>query len=286
MSDHKTTRAATRYLLTGESRAWKHLVAILAKSKGNLFVPEPGIPLRQATRRFLELWLAEKFAPYRDADADTIRAAADRGEFQHLGRQATFAIVDEIRRRTASQDALDQHLTDAEWWAGHPPKIISTNAPLGPPLDDDEDDVTLEDFLAVDHGQDIPTSKVPSALGIQPGLEPAVLQREILASEPEFKRLLGPLHWVLQTVCDLYVECYGDAGEGELSAGDPARAVAAARRVTIQTARKKIREMADIFRQAIRAGNPDVRGLFRTLATPGGPTFWITTGHCGKPRAE
>src|SRR5579872_4948845 len=78
-SPDKTTDAALRYLLTGEPDAWDHLIAILFKAKGNLFLPEPALQLRTATKRFLELWLTKKLAGYREADADTICAAAQNG---------------------------------------------------------------------------------------------------------------------------------------------------------------------------------------------------------------
>jgi hypothetical protein len=274
----KTTQAAAEYLLTGDLDAWKHLIAILVRAKGNLFVPDPDMPLIKATRLFLELWLAARLAPYYNADADTIWAAAERGEFRYLGRQAKNALIDEIRRRTRSEDALDQRLTPDEYFAGHPLKVVSLDAPIGPPLDEDEDDLTLENFLAIHPSQDNPgVSKVPSALGTQPGLEPAVLLREIRDGEPAFKRLLGPLHNVLLAVCNLFAT---DADD--LTKGDPAGAVAATWKIAVPTARRKLRQLAAIFNQAVRAGNPDVRGLYRTIATAGRPTCWVT----GKPEAE
>src|SRR5580698_121241 len=114
----KATDAALQYLLTGDADAWDHLIAILIKAKGNLFLPEPGLPLLTATRRFLERWLAEKFAPYRAISAETICAAGYHGEFRYLGKHATNALIDELRRHYASQDALDQRLSEEEWWAG------------------------------------------------------------------------------------------------------------------------------------------------------------------------
>lgn len=274
----KSTDAAVQYLRTGDPDAWKHLIAILVRAKGNLFLPAPDVPLIKATRLFLELWLAAKLAPYYHADAATIQTAAERGEFRYLGRQARNALIDEIRRRKRSEDALDQRLTEDEWFAGQPKKVLSLDAPIGPPLEGDEDDLTLENFLAIHASQDNPgVGKVPSALGTQPGLEPAVLLREICDGEPAFKRLLGPLHGVLLAVCNLFAT---DAED--LAKGDPARAVAAAWRIAVPTARRKLRQLAAIFNEAIRSGNPDVRGLYRTIATAGRPTCWVTE----KPQAE
>jgi hypothetical protein len=236
-----------------------------------------GIPSRPATRRFLEAWLAEKFAPYRGAGAGTICAAGERGEFRYLGRQARNVLIDEIRRTYASQDALDQHLTDDEWWAGHPPRVVSLDAPL-----DDGGDFTLADLLATDPSQDNSAiSKLPSAIGTHPGLEPEELQHAIREGQPEFKRLLGPLHDVLTTVCGLFV-----ASPDDLRTGDAARAVAAARGITVQTARRKLGQLAITLRRALHAGNSTVRHLYQMLTTPGRPTFWINGSRSGRPQAE
>jgi hypothetical protein len=274
---NKTTHAALQYLLTGDGDAWGHLINILSQAKGDLYLPELGMQLRPATRRFLEVWLAEKFASYRNADADTICEAAKRGEFRYLGRQARNALIDEIRRRYASQDALDQHLSEEEWWAGQPPRVVSLDAPL-----DDDVDFTLEDLVATDPSQDNSgVSKLPSAIGRNPGLEPEALQRAIRAGQPEFKRLLGPLHDVLTTVCGLFV-----ASPDDLRTGDAARAVAAARGITVQAARSTLRQLAITLRRALQAGNCTVRHLYQMLSTPGQPTFWINGSRSGTPQAE
>jgi hypothetical protein len=273
----KTTHAALQYLLTGDRDAWDHLIKILSRANCDLYLPEPGMPLRPATRRFLEVWLAERLAQYRDADVDTICAAAEAGEFRYLGRQAKHALIDEIRRHYASQDALDQHLSEDEWWAGHPPRVVSLDAPL-----DDDTDFTLADLVATDPSQDNPTiSQLPSALGGHPGLEPEALQHAIREGGGEFKRLLGPLHDILTTVCGLFV-----ASPDDLQKGDASRAVAAARGITVQTAREKLRQLAVIFRTALRFGNPTVRDLYRMLTMPGRPTFWINGSRSGRPQAE
>jgi hypothetical protein len=208
----------------------------------------------------------EKFAPYCGADADTICAAGERREFRYLGRQAKNALIDEIRSRYASQDALNQHLSEEEWWAGQPPRVVSLDAPL-----DDDGGFTLADLPAIHpRPDDSAISKQPSALGTQPGLEPHTLQRAMENGDAEFKRLLGPLHDVLVTVCDLFVACPDD-----FCAGDAARAVAAARDVSLQTARNKLRQLAAAFRTALGVRNPSVRDLFTKLTTPGRATFRI-----------
>lgn len=273
----KTTDAALQYLLTGDPNAWDHLINILSQAKGDLYLPELGMQLRPATRRFLEVWLAEKFAPYRKADADTICEAGERGEFRYLGRQARNALIDEIRRRYASQDALNQHLSEEERSAGRPPRVVSLDAPL-----DDGGDFTLADLLAPNLSQDNSSlSKLPSGIGRHPGLEPEALQHVIREGGGEFKRLLGPLHDVLTTVCGLFV-----ASPDDLRTGDAARAVAGARGITVQTARRKLRQLAVIFRTALRFGNPTVRDLYRMLTTPGRQTFWINGSRSGRPQAE
>jgi hypothetical protein len=270
----KTTDAALQYLLTSDPDAWDHLIKILMQAKGNLFLYEPGLPLLTATRRFYEVWLANKIAPYREADADAICAAAETGEFRYLGKQAKNALIDEIRRRYTAQDALDQHLSEEEWWARRPPRLVSLDAPLS-----DDEDFTLADLLAIDPSQGNPaTSKLPSALGRQPGLEPEALQRAMREGKREFKRLLGPLHDVLVTVCGLFVTSPDD-----LHPGDAAGAVAAARGISVQTARRKLRQLGAIFRRALQAGNPTVRDFYRMLTTPGRPTFWINDRRSGRP---
>jgi hypothetical protein len=273
----KFTHATMQYLLTGDSDAWDHLIKILSRATGNLYLPEPGIPLRPSTRRFFEVWLADKFAPYRKAHADTICAAAERGEFKYLGNQARSALIDEIRRRYASQDALDQHLSEGEWWAGQRPRVVGLDAPL-----DDDADFTLADLVATDPSQDNSSvSKLSSAIGRQPGLEPEELQHAIREGQPEFKRLLGPLHDVLTTVCGLFV-----ASPDDLRTGDAARAVAAARGITVQAARSTLRQLAITLRRALHAGNSTVRHLYQMLTTPGRPTFWINGSRSGRPQAE
>jgi hypothetical protein len=259
-----------QYLLTGDPDAWNHLIGIMLQAKGNLFLAEPGLPLLTATRRFLELWLLEKLAPYREADPDTICAAAERGDFRYFGKQAKNALIDEIRKRNASQDALDQHLSEKEWWAGRPPRVVSLDAPL-----DDDVDFTLGNHLATDSSQD----HLPSTLGKQPRLEPEMLQQVIRDREREFKRLLGPLHDVLVTVCALYI-----AFPDDLRKGDAAMAVAAARGVSVQTARRKLRQLVAIFRRALQAGNPTVRELHTMLRTSRRPTFLVYDRRSGRPR--
>jgi hypothetical protein len=273
----KTTDAALRYLLTGDTKAWNHLIEILMVAKGNLFLTEPESTLQTATRRFFTRWLVEKFAPHHDADAETICEAGERGEFKYLGNQAKSALIDELRRRYTSQDALDQHLSEEEWWSGQPAKVVSLDAPL-----DDDGDFTLEDLVATDPSQDnSAVSKLPSAIGRNPGLEPEALQRAIRAGQPEFKRLLGPLHDVLTTVCGLFV-----ASPDDLRTGDAARAVAAARGITVHTARRKLQQLAITLRRALHAGNSTVRDLYQMLTTPGQPTFWINGSRSGRPQAE
>ena len=263
---NKTTDAALQYLLTGDPDAWEHLLQILNVAKGNLFLQEPGLTPLTATRRFFEGWLLERLAPYREADADTIHAAAERGEFQYLGKQATNVLIDELRRRGASEDALDQHLSEEEWWAGQPARVVSLDAPL-----DDDGGFTLACLLAIDPGpDDSSVSKEPSALGMQPGLEPHTLQRTIQNGEAEFKRLLGPSYDVLVTISDLFVVCPDD-----LRTGDAARAVSGARDVSLQTARKKLGQLAATFRRALGSRNPTVRDLFAKLIAPGRAAFSI-----------
>jgi hypothetical protein len=275
MPPDQSTRAAMNYLLTGDAVAWKQLIEITSKATKNLFLSEPGITRWRTKLRFLELWLVESFAPYRDADADTICAAAGRGEFRYLGKHARQALIDAIRRRYRSQDALDQRLSEKEWWAGLRPRVVSLDAPLG-----EDDDFTLGDLLAIDASQDSTISAQPSALGRQPGLEPEELQHAMRDGQQEFKRLLGPLHDVLTTVCGLFV-----ASPDDLHTGDAARAVAATRGISIQVARRKLRQLAAILRRALIAGNPTVRALHRMLATPGRPTFWLNEGRSGRPQA-
>jgi hypothetical protein len=261
---NKTTDAALQYLLTGDPEAWKHLIAILMVARGKLFLQEPGMSVDDATQRFLEVWLADKFAPYRDADADTICEAGERGEFRYLGRQAKHALIDEIRRHYASQDALDQHLTDEERWAGLRPRVVSLDAPL-----DDDADFTLADLVAIDPNLDNSTiSQLPSAIGRHPGLEPHTLKRTAQNGDAEFKQLLGPLHDVLVTALGSFEACPED-----FRTGDAARAVSAARDVSLQTARIKLRQLAATCRRAFDNHNPTVRDLFAKLITPGRATF-------------
>jgi hypothetical protein len=263
--------------LTGEAKAWNHLIEILMVAKGNLFLTEPESTLQTATRRFFTRWLVAKFAPHHDADAETICEAGERGEFKYLGNQAKSALIDEIRRRYASQDALNQHLSEEERSAGRPPRVVSLDAPL-----DDGGDFTLADLLAPNLSQDnLSVTKLPSGIGRHPGLEPEALQHAIREGGGEFKRLLGPLHDVLTTVCGLFV-----ASPDDLRTGDAARAVAGARGITVQTARRKLRQLAVIFRAALRFGNPTVRDLYRMLTTPGRQTFWINGSRSSRPQAE
>jgi hypothetical protein len=142
---------------------------------------------------------------------------------------------------------------------------------------DDDGDFTLANLLATDPSQGNSTiSQLPSAIGAHPGLEPEELQHAIRAGGREFKRLLGPLHDVLTTVCGLFV-----ASPDDLRAGDAVRAVAAARGITVQTARSPLRQLAITLRRALHAGNGTVRHLYQMLSTPGRPTFWINGSRSG-----
>jgi hypothetical protein len=254
-SGKRRTRAEQPREYDAEEDGWNHLIGILFQATGNLFLPATGFTLVEATRQFFELWLSEWLAPYLDLDEDAINDAAEHGAFRYLGRHGRNALIDEIRKRTSSTDALDQHLTEEEWFAGYAPKLISIDQPGA-----DDDDPTLENEFALNED-----AGYVSPLGCKPGIEADQLRRELDKSRDVFSQLLGGLHGVLLTVCDLFPE--------ELRKGTATKAIAAARHVSVQTGRKLLRKLRDKLATALKAGDPDVRGLFTLLQSSGGATF-------------
>jgi len=111
----KASLAAVKYLTTGDEDAFDHLVAICWKAKKNLFMPVFDYDFdvfyvgvddtpSQATRKWIQIFVREFLAPYRDATSEEVRATARRGKFRYIGRLCVLRMIDEIRKRyTAKQ---------------------------------------------------------------------------------------------------------------------------------------------------------------------------------------
>jgi hypothetical protein len=272
----QATKAALKYFEstdnTAREDAFDHLVAILSKAKGNLFLVEDDMTPFEASRRFLEGWLVERLFRYHGVDADTIRQAARKGEFRYLGKQGRCALIDEIRRRSRSEDALDRHSTEDERWLGLPPKVVHIDA-----ASDDDDggrSIALENSLALD-----PDQGLGSAIGRKPALEPSVVRDKLRSLPGEVRDLLGErLFSVLSIICDLFPDNL--ARKGDVSA-----AISAASGVSTQTARHLHRELTQTLGMAKE--NSAVRDLFRFIGGAGAPTVllrsctWIPQNQAG-----
>jgi hypothetical protein len=264
----KTSHAAVTYLLTRDDDAWEHLIAILLRARGGLFIVESGSSNANATQRFLELWLAEKLAPYYNMQPEVIQAAAERNEFRYLGKRARNALIDQIRRR--KRDALDQRRSQGEYWEGALPKLISLDAAIA--STDDNEDLSLDDFLATDQG-------LVSALGKRRRLEREELENTLGELQDGLKALLGEeLHSVLVTISQLFPS---------EKKGDVARSVARSRGVSVQMARRWLVKLQAVMSAALKAGSPSAKELFALLRPPGGEaTFWMPAQRADKPGAE
>lgn len=243
----KTTKAALDFFEASNAAATEdalnHLVAILFRACGSLFMIEEGMSESQAKRWFFEGWLLAKLLPYRTAG--TFREAAQRGEFHNLGNQGRSALIDELLKR--DRDALRRKPTRMD-------QVIDTDAKGY--------DVTLGDLISPSQGQ-----KVACLLGKKPNLELSDLRLELERGRREFINKLGePLFNVLSTVCDLFPD--------RLSLGDVTRAIAKARSVSEQTARKIHHELTS--KLCSLRGEPVVRALVEKISRAGAPIFQAT----------
>jgi hypothetical protein len=237
-------------LLRHDQDAFEHLLAICRLGRGNYFVFELGTLPGEATDNFLRSWLLERLSPYFDVTPDVIHSAADRGEFRHLGNAARSAVIDRIRRRKASKDALDRYRSEHERLAGALPKVVSMDVQITA----DEAHCLRRDMLA--------TSKdavYPSSLGNFPAVWPSELTR--LLESNELEHGLGPQPYrVLLAICDRFPD--------RLSVkGDAVRVIAASEQVSEQTARRLLSDlqtkMADL-----RRADPAVQALHELLTRP------------------
>jgi hypothetical protein len=257
----QTTKAVLEYFEAtsnpARDDAFEHLMAILFKATRTLFLVEEGLSSYEATHRFLEEWLVEKLFQYEGTSMDDIRDAARKDAFRYFGRQCKFALVDEMRRRDRSEDALDQHSTFEEKQLGRGAKVVHIDASLSD--DDDGDTLTLGDFLALDtdHG-------LGSPIGQKPRVEASGLLEKLRQMPEEVRKLLGERSVdALSAICELFPDKL--ARKGDVSA-----AIAASNGITPQSARRLHRDLVNKL-QAGR-GNSAIQDLFRFIRKAGGPT--------------
>jgi len=240
----KTTQAALAFFQATDNTtikaAFDHLLAIVFNSRGSLFLKEPGLTEFEATHEFLEAWLVDKLMPY--SASGTCYDAAARGEFRYLVKNAHFALIDELRKRERSDDALDGPTVRMD-------AAIDTN---------EGEAHSWHDLLGAEG---------VCPLGTKPSLEPSVLQQRLQQSRDEITKKLGaPLFHVLSVVCGLFPD--------QLSLGDVTRGIAKARAVSEQTARKLHHALA---RKLISLrGDPVVWGLVEIIRSAGDPIHLST----------
>ena len=239
----KTTKAALAFVTTSQDAVLKdeieHLTAIVLKACRGLYLQEAGTSPYEATHCFIRFWLLQKLLPYRHG-GDAFEAA-DRGEFRYLGSQGRSALIDEIRKRTHSKDALDQ-------------RVVSMDEPC---CDDDGDEVDPRELWGT-NSFDGPVCPI----GRRPSLEPSVLKNVVAQGRDEIAETLGDRSSsVLSTICDLFPD--------NVTPGNVTRAVAAQFDVSEQTARKFHRELASKLQDLTRS--PVIRAIVELITTVGEP---------------
>jgi hypothetical protein len=242
----KTTKAALTLLTASDNAVinneLEHLTAIVLRACQRLFLPEVGNTSFDAKHSFVRQWLQQKLLPYRNNGS--YNEAAEQGEFRYLGKQGRNALIDELRRRARSQDALDQGVISMDHKTEY-----------------NGDKFDLHNLLAMNSFE---VNTTP--LGCEPSLEPSILCREIWRHRNELAQKLGePSFSVFSTICDLFPD--------HLSPGNITRAIAKARDVSEQTARKLHNELASKLRAMRR--DPSLRDLFEIIGKAGGPASLV-----------
>jgi hypothetical protein len=111
---NKTTVAAVAYLnaeanSAAQKRAFNALIGICWKAKGPLFIPGDVTAITRpdgesedteftATREWIQTFLLEFFAPYRNAEPEKVLALAKRNAFRYIGRLCKLRMTDEVRK--------------------------------------------------------------------------------------------------------------------------------------------------------------------------------------------
>lgn len=246
----RSTEAALAFLNADFSGAMqlKHLLRILSNACGRLFLSERGMTKAEAKDEFLRDWLLQELSPFQN-EAMRCEAARD-GQFRYLANRSRYALIDELRRRSRSEDALDRDPSR-----------------MDEPLENNEgeDGYNLSDRLSVGDGQTPACS-----IGKTPGLEPAVLLEMLEAFRDELTLKLGDrLFNALSAICRQYPD--------QLSRGDVTRGIAAANNVSQQSARKLHRDLESKLHDL--RGDPILRRFFELLSKAGefSPTV---VGHC------
>jgi hypothetical protein len=148
----------------------------------------------EATHEFLEAWLVDQLLPYCNSEGGL--EAAKNGEFRYLPNRARNAIIDELRRRERSKDALDR-------------PVVRMDAPIA--TEDGDDAHSWHDLLGADCRQE-----AVCVIGTRPSLEPDALRRKLQQARPELTDKLGRRSFdVFAAVCGLFSD--------QLSFGDVTR---------------------------------------------------------------
>jgi len=206
----------------------------------------------EETEAFLRAWLLQKLSVYPNTDA--IRQAARMGKFCYLGNQGRNALIDELRKRSSSEDVLLQRS-----------KIVQFD-----PETEDDGPVGPDNLVAMDRRQG-----VASAIGRKPGLEPLALHQKLQALPDGVAESLGESSFALLcTVCELFPD--------RLAGGEVTRAIAKSRGVSEQTARKLHRTLTSTLR--MMKCQPLIQGLIEIISCVGDPTLLGTTS--GEPQRQ
>lgn len=122
---NKTTQAVLKYLLTGDSDAFEHLMAICLTATKGLFIPNPHEELKfvieQDSRAgtdpayyhpgrkfyvedpgdlkedFIQNFLLDYLEPYRHVTPAELLLLADLGDFKNIGRACRLALLNDLR---------------------------------------------------------------------------------------------------------------------------------------------------------------------------------------------
>ncbi|MGA7755281.1 MAG: hypothetical protein WCB05_20800 [Candidatus Sulfotelmatobacter sp.] len=241
VSYDRSTKAALAFLnadFCGVTEV-KHLVLLISKACGDLYLSERGMTDWEAKQEFLRDWLFDELSK---VQAEPLKDAARNGDLRFLARRARNAFIDELRRRERSKDALDRN-------------PLRFDVPIGNCGDDDE--YTLHDLVGAtsEEGPISPIGKTPS-------LEPSVVRETLEQSRHELiEKLGGQLFAALSAICDQYPD--------QLSKGEITGSIAKTCDVSEQRARKIHHEL--ISKLCTLKRDEAMRPLVEAFAKAGTP---------------
>jgi len=202
------------------------------------------------TRRWIQEWLLTFLGRYRTLSHEELVAAADRGEFRHIGNDCQSDLVDKLRPQ------LEQRRPD----------FVSLDSPIGNDLPDAQvgRPPSLHNYL-VTRRVDAPSSWATAKVSLEERLTCGErVCQAVLANADEFARL--------DVLYELLAFAYNIRHYPSRSFdGRVAQAIAALRKVSLQTARRYKQKLLDTMKRELDGGNPAVRAVFLELDEPVSP---------------